>query len=352
MDAKSWLCRDDMDRERLLDMDERIGPVRRLSLGLIAVALLICAPWVGLWTLLPLALAAIGFQIAERVKTRVRRPEYALFAAWTMSELAIAGAVAMMDGAATPEMAWLAIPVVTLSARFSIHGVVLGVAVCVALISGVAFGVDATAVIGDPTLVIAPITLVITIAILSTALMNSDRHHRSETVIDPLTGMLNRKALSTRAAELEQQSRVTGEPVGLIVGDLDHFKQVNDSRGHAVGDAVLREAAYEMRKELRAFDLAYRLGGEEFLVVVPGAGTEDAALLAERLRLAVAGQMFAGDQHVTMSFGVSASDRAEPFEYSAVFEKADDALFEAKRNGRNRVCVDEPARADRSPALA
>ena len=113
-------------------------------------------------------------------------------------------------------------------------------------------------------------TLVICTAILSTALMRSDVYHRGETVIDPLTGMLNRKALASRVAELEQQSLVSGEPVGLVVGDLDRFKEVNDSCGHATGDAVLKEVAYAMRKELRAFDLAYRLGGEEFLVVLPG----------------------------------------------------------------------------------
>ena len=127
-------------------------------------------------------------------------------------------------------------------------------------------------------------TLVICTAILSTALMRSDVYHRGETVIDPLTGMLNRKALASRVAELEQQSLVSGEPIGLVVGDLDRFKEVNDSCGHATGDAVLKEVAYAMRKELRAFDLAYRLGGEEFLVVLPGADSDTSALLAERLR--------------------------------------------------------------------
>ena len=79
MAAKSWLCRDDMDRQRLLDMDERIGPVRRMSIGVIALALVACGPWLGWWTLIPLALAAGAFQVAERFKPRVERPEYLLF---------------------------------------------------------------------------------------------------------------------------------------------------------------------------------------------------------------------------------------------------------------------------------
>ena len=117
--------------------------------------------------------------------------------------------------------------------------------------------------------------------------MRSDIQHRSDAVIDQLTGMLNRKALGVRALELAQQSEVTGEPVGVIVADLDHFKHVNDTRGHTVGDAVLKEVAYLLRKQLRAFDLAYRLGGEEFLILVPGSDIDHAAELAERLREAV-----------------------------------------------------------------
>jgi diguanylate cyclase (GGDEF)-like protein len=337
MTGGSWLCRDDMDRERLLDMDARIGPVRRLSMGIIALALAACGPWIGWGTLVPLAVAAVVFQVAQRRAPSAARPEYVLFAAWTVSELAIAGAVLMVGGAEVPTLSWLAIPVVTLSSRFSTRGVVLGVCVALALMLGIALGANEADVLDDPVLLIAPATLVITTAILSTALMRSDVHFRSETVIDPLTGMLNRKALATRVRELEQQSRLTGEPIGLIVGDLDRFKQVNDLCGHATGDAVLQQVAYDIRKELRAFDLAYRLGGEEFLVVLPGADGERAAELAERLRSVLAAGVFAEDQRVTMSFGVSASPRGAEFDYRAVFAEADAALLEAKRAGRDRV---------------
>ena len=79
---------------------------------------------------------------------------------------------------------------------------------------------------------------------LSTALMESDMEHRGEAVIDPLTGMLNRKALMNRVVELTQLSEVTGEPVGMIFGDLDRFKDVNDSQGHAAGDAALTDVGY------------------------------------------------------------------------------------------------------------
>ena len=154
-------------------------------------------------------------------------------------------------------------------------------------------------------------------------------------MIDQLTGMLNRKALEVRVEELEQQSRFTGEPVGVVVGDIDNFKQVNDRAGHARGDAALKEVAYVLRKQLRAFDLAYRLGGEEFLVVLPGAGPDHAATVAEDLRAAIESMPVAG-LRVTMSFGVAGSAPGG-FDYESVFAEADLALYEAKHAGRNSV---------------
>jgi diguanylate cyclase (GGDEF)-like protein len=190
--------------------------------------------------------------------------------------------------------------------------------------------------------------------------MRSDLHHRGAAVIDPLTGMLNRKALSTRIEELSQQSRVSGEPIGLIMGDIDHFKGVNDSHGHASGDAVLKDIAYAIRKHLRAFDLAYRIGGEEFLVVLPGAHVHRCAGVAEELRLGIEEATFGDGVRLTMSFGVSASPARTEFDYTKVFTAADEALYEAKRLGRNQVCVSptahaaearEAASADNAPDL-
>jgi diguanylate cyclase (GGDEF)-like protein len=104
---------------------------------------------------------------------------------------------------------------------------------------------------------------------------------------------------------------------------------------------VLKEVAYLLRKQLRAFDLAYRLGGEEFLILVPGSDLERTAELAERLREGVAADPVAEGITVTMSLGVAASERNERFNYAGVFAVADAALYRAKRTGRNRVCVAE-----------
>jgi len=338
MPGGSWLCRNDMDRERMLDMERRIAPVRAAAMGVLALGLIACGPWLGWWTLAPLALAALGFRVVDPRLELAERPENWLFTAWAITEIAIAVSVALSGGPRTATMAWFAIPVVTLSSRFSLRGVIAGVSFTLALLIAVAFATATHAVLHDPTLLVAPLTLVVAVAMLSTALMRSDLEHRSEAVIDPLTGMLNRNALASRVAELAQQSQLSGEPIGLILADLDHFKQVNDSLGHATGDAVLNDVAYVLRKQLRAFDLAYRLGGEEFLVLLPGADAAQTCALAEELREAVACRSVGGGVEVTLSLGVSASERGEPFDYAEVFAEADAALYEAKRLGRDQVC--------------
>ena len=116
-----------------------------------------------------------------------------------------------------------------------------------------------------------------------------------------------------------------------------------------MGDAVLKDVAYLLRKELRAFDLIYRIGGEEFLVLLPGAELEQTEIVADQLRLAVSAGTVGGGERVTMSFGVGASKRGEAFDYDAIFEQADAGLYDAKRCGRDRVCR---APADRALALA
>src|SRR4051812_38279521 len=302
----NWLCRDDFDRERLLDMEERIKPVRRLAMAILAIALIAGGPWIGWWALLPLGGAAGCFLAADARLQRSERPEFLMFGAWVGSEVMIAIAVALTGGPEVATLSWIAIPVVTLSARFSLRGVVIGVAIAIALLLAVAFGTDAGAVLDNPPLVTAPLALILAIAVLSTALMQSDMEHRGEAVIDSLTGMLNRKALTNRVGELAQQSEVTGEPVGMIFGDLDRFKDVNDSQGHAAGDAALTDVAYLLRKRLRAFDLAYRVGGEEFLILLPGADTPKCARIAEELRAAVASEPVGEGTMLTISFGVSA----------------------------------------------
>jgi diguanylate cyclase (GGDEF)-like protein len=333
----SWLFPDGVDRERMLDMDRRVRPVRKASFGVLALALLISGPWLGWWTICPLVLAAIVFRIAEKRIDTSSRPEIGLFAAWTASQVIIAISVLLTGAPTVPTMAWFAIPLITLGARFSERGIAVGVSITIGLILTVAFVGDASAVIRSPPLIIAPISMVIAIAMLQTVLMRSDIDTRASAVIDALTGTLNRQALVPRIAELQQQSEMTRQPIGVILGDLDHFKRINDGFGHAAGDAVLKDVAYALRKTLRAFDLVYRIGGEEFLVLLPGSNDDQAAEIAEQLRAAIAESPLGDGHEMTMSFGVSASDAQTVFSYEALFAEADVALYEAKRSGRNLV---------------
>jgi len=257
--------------------------------------------------------------------------------------------VALTGQAGSPAVMWMALPAVTLGARFELRGVLFGVGFLIALLLLSTLALDPQAVLDRPDRLIFPIALVIATAIFSGATQASDREHRREAVLDPLTGLLNRAALLARFEELEQlagersgdeaSGRGRGEhaSLGLLVADVDHFKEVNDRHGHPAGDAVLRDIAYAMRKALRAFDLVYRIGGEEFVVLLPGADVEHTIEVGERLREAVA-RSRTGDIGVTMSLGAAAA-RGSAVRFASLYGDADAALYEAKRAGRDRVCA-------------
>ncbi len=304
---------------------------------LLSIALIACGPWLGWWTLAPVVVSAALFRLAESRYDTLLQPEYPLVVAWLASEVIMGMSVALSGGPTIPTMSWFAIPLLTLGARFSERGIVAGTAIAIVLLLAVAFGVDAAAVVKNPPLVIAPITLLLSVSMFQTVLMRSEVHYRVAAVIDPLTGLLNRAALATRVAELEQQAFLTRQPVGVITADLDHFKRINDTYGHDAGDVVLVDVAYELRKVMRAYDLIYRTGGEEFLILLPGADVEQSAARAEDVRLAIASVLH-GSHHITVSLGVAASASDEPFVYKTVFVAADSALYAAKQSGRNRVC--------------
>ena len=165
---------------------------------------------------------------------------------------------------------------------------------------------------------------------------------RREATHDRLTGLLNRAAiLDYLNHALERRVRDGGD-VGLILADLDHFKQINDRHGHLIGDAVLQEAARRMRTALRPYDRVGRYGGEEFIVVLPTADSAQAMVVAERVRAAIAATPFAtpnGPLMVTSSMGVSNAQGVE-VDANRLIGAADAALYRAKHSGRNRVEAD------------
>ena len=329
-------------RERLLDMERRLARVRRKAFVVLALALAFCGPWVSFWFLIPLGLAIGGFVVADRRMATSLHPERWAAAGWALAPAVIAASIALTGAATSPAKSWLALPAVTLGARFERRGVLAGVVYILVLLILVTVVLDWPGVAERPDRFVFPFALVLAVTILASAVGDSDREHRHGAVVDPLTGLLNRAALAQRIAELEHQAkrRADAGPVGVIVADVDHFKRVNDEHGHARGDAVLREIAYAMREALRAFDVVFRLGGEEFVVLLPDADLAAAQEIAERLRAAVSEAV-----PVTMSFGVAVAEGRQ-FDLDAVLASADAALYAAKRGGRDRVCL-----ADAPPAL-
>ena len=163
---------------------------------------------------------------------------------------------------------------------------------------------------------------------------------REQATRDGLTHLWNRiTILQKLEQELSRASR-NGSTLALLMADLDHFKQINDTHGHQVGDAVLRQTASRMSSTVRRHDFIGRYGGEEFLFVLPESNLDGATAQAERLREAIASEEFHVDElflNVTASFGVAWTDAPDPNKAEMLVRQADDALYLSKRRGRNRV---------------
>jgi two-component system, cell cycle response regulator len=160
-------------------------------------------------------------------------------------------------------------------------------------------------------------------------------------VVDALTGLNNRRFLETHLANALDQAAHKGRPLSLMILDIDHFKSVNDTYGHDAGDEVLKVFSQRIKRVLRGADLVCRLGGEEFVVVMPETPLNVAARVAERVRAAVEGQQFPIDPGATRTIPVTASiglaERGADANADALLRRADKALYASKSAGRNRV---------------
>ena len=160
-------------------------------------------------------------------------------------------------------------------------------------------------------------------------------HHQA--MSDPLTNLPNRRAYEERAAQELARWKRFGEPLSLVVWDIDNFKQINDSFGHKAGDRALALIARILKESLRETDFIARYGGEEFVVLLPGAAPEDALKVAELMRKAVASAgMHSHNKpvEITISGGLGSLQAEESIEQ--LFERADKAMYQAKRQGKNR----------------
>ena len=156
---------------------------------------------------------------------------------------------------------------------------------------------------------------------------------------DTLTGVWNRRYLAQILASEVGGAERYGEPLALVMFDIDHFKRINDRHGHLIGDQVLKDLTQRVQSRLRSVDVLARWGGEEFLILTPHCQADDAAKLAEKLRILIESEPFAEVGDVTCSFGVAGFRAGES--HDAWLKRVDDALYDAKSAGRNRVCRGE-----------
>lgn len=197
-------------------------------------------------------------------------------------------------------------------------------------------------------LMMALLSTALTVAtgMFSTALARMGERQRSEARRDTLTGCLNRRTFDDILANEVERGRRLGLGLGVLFVDVDHFKSINDRLGHAAGDQVLVAVVRRIEKALRATDLLFRWGGEEFLVLTPHTRPEEVGLVAERVRAMVAAEALLPDQidgglPVTVSVGVAAAASLTG-DISPLLPRADKACLSAKAQGRNRVVIADP----------
>jgi len=320
---------------------------------LFLLAGLIGAPTFGWVALLPWLVGIAVFFVVQGQLVRFRRPELALLFCFALVEFAIGVGISVATGPRIYLLPVLMMPVLLASAVFPVRVVVLVVAYSALIMLTVAFGFDSGAVRSTPFVVAFPFEVMVAGAGIAMVVARLDLATRRMAVLDPLTGIPNRLALLGRVAELEHQSRVNGRPVALVIGDPDHFKAINDRLGHDTGDVVLRELASRMQAELGPAGELYRLGGEEFIVLIGDADADAGAAVAERLRRDASSRPIEG-LTVQVTFGVAASTSGEVFSFASLFGLADSALYAAKAAGGNRIGVwheDRPAISQAVPDL-
>jgi diguanylate cyclase (GGDEF)-like protein len=325
-----------VSRQRVMERAGRVDRGTRAVAALVASILVATAIFRDVWALLPLAILLPAVVLGPVAIRRGARPQLIDLLGSLLLTIAMATAAGLTGGTSSPLVFLLPVGVVQNARRAGPGPVILCSLVTMAVFVGVSIARDSGGVLGEPLPMIAVLAMQAAVTVASVTLARDEIGHRRASIVDPLTGLLNRQGLADRFEELRQQALVTGAPISLILFDLDHFKLVNDNRGHDVGDRLLCEVADEIRRTLRTFELVYRVGGEEFLILLPGMEEWEGASLAEQLRLAVERVGQATETGITASFGLSSGDGAG-IDFDRLYRQADQALYRAKRGGRDRV---------------
>jgi diguanylate cyclase (GGDEF)-like protein len=292
------------------------------------------------------AFAVAGIASAQFIASRSWRSTYSV--TWTIAATYAVGLVAILDGGVTsPILLLLFLPLIYGTLMFTPRSAgVCGVSAVATLAIVAAVDRGLAAHEGWAFMLFASLAGAATLSV--TAAINRSQIERHEQAlltrlgelasIDELTGCVVRRVLRQRTDQEIERAVRSGSPLSLLMIDVDHFKGVNDTFGHVVGDRVLAAVGTVLLENVRTFDVASRLGGDEFALLLPETGPRAAMLVAERIVRDLAG---GAEVPVTLSIGVSSLDRSNPTP-EHLFDEADLALYQVKRSGRDAIAVRAP----------
>lgn len=282
------LIRNDVQRQQLVDVAKRTRTPTMLAATLSLAALIARAPWFGWMPVVTILRLIPLLHVLQHLVARSTRPEILLVGGCMIAMAASGLSTVLMAPAALIALPFCTLIAFPICLALQRHGAVLIWAWGAGLILLVALRSDPTAALHDPAALLLPEAQLTAVCVIADALGRSTTEHRSLAIVDLLTGLLDRGELDARLPEIEYAANLSRAPVAILVGDIDLFKPINDEHGHARGDAVLREVAQPLRGAPRPFDSVYRIGGEEFLILLDNTSAQRAADVAERARTAIA----------------------------------------------------------------
>jgi diguanylate cyclase (GGDEF)-like protein/putative nucleotidyltransferase with HDIG domain len=295
--------------------------------GAVGVTLLLCAPWLGWWTLILFAASAANLLSVDWRMARSSRPERVSVDAIVITLALLATGAALSGGPKSPALPWLVLPAAMVAARFRPRVVAAAVAVTVAAILAVTLALDPHATLRDPVPVLTTLALLVAVVSIVRALQAAELHQRDEATVDPLTGLANRRQLAFDLNAVWEQLS-SERPVRLVMFDLDGFKAYNDNFGHLGGDMLLRRLAQAFKRAVGQGGCAYRLGGDEFCALLWADAGE--AMIGDCLQaLSATGDGF----YITASYG-SVMLPAEAGETQAALQLADERMYAYKDSSR------------------
>lgn len=332
--------------DEVLQRGIAMAPVQRIAVIPIAAALIGLAPWTGWITLVPLALTLAMFAVVKNAQVQLRYGVITSYGAWALGTIGMCAIGLVAEGPVYYMAPVFIVPAVLGVAVFPVRQIPVIAFITAGAVLATCWLADPVGFRDDPAPSTVSAVLLGALILIAGMARKAETDSFLESRVDPLTGAYNRLALDEHieAVPASQLSR----PWTLIVGDVDHFKALNDRFGHAAGDRALREVADHIRDHLPPNGRLYRFGGEEFLISLMDHEPAAARRLAERIRAGVA-KLDVGGPTITMSFGVASTPATGSHRFDALFARADEAMYQAKDSGRNAVVVSPAVQSGTGP---